>query len=36
MLLAVSRVNESVPLFLVEGMKARLGSLRGPQSRCSG
>ena len=29
MLLAVSRVNESVPLFLVEGMKRRLGSLRG-------
>lgn len=29
MLLAVSRVNESVPLFLVEGLKARLGSLRG-------
>lgn len=25
MLLAVSRVNESVPLFLVEGMKRRLG-----------
>ncbi|HEX2085570.1 MAG TPA: nucleotide sugar dehydrogenase, partial [Solirubrobacteraceae bacterium] len=29
MLLAVSRVNESVPLFLVEGMKRRLGALRG-------
>jgi UDP-N-acetyl-D-mannosaminuronic acid dehydrogenase len=29
MLLAVSRVNESVPLFLVEGMKRRLGSLAG-------
>jgi UDP-N-acetyl-D-mannosaminuronic acid dehydrogenase len=29
MLLAVSRVNESVPLFLVEGMKRRLGKLRG-------
>jgi UDP-N-acetyl-D-mannosaminuronic acid dehydrogenase len=29
MLLAVSRVNESVPLFLVEGTKARLGSLAG-------
>ena len=29
MLLAVSRVNESVPLFLVEGLKTRLGSLRG-------
>ena len=28
MLLAVSRVNESVPLFLVEGMRRRLGSLR--------
>jgi UDP-N-acetyl-D-mannosaminuronic acid dehydrogenase len=29
MLLAVSRVNESVPLFLVEGMMRRLGSLSG-------
>ena len=29
MLMSVSRVNESVPLFLVEGMKSRLGSLRG-------
>lgn len=29
MLLAVSRVNESVPLFLVEGAKKRLGSLVG-------
>src|SRR5688572_2674115 len=29
MLLAVSRVNESVPLFLVEGIKSRLGSLKG-------
>jgi UDP-N-acetyl-D-mannosaminuronic acid dehydrogenase len=29
MLMAVSRVNESVPLFLVEGMKRRIGSLRG-------
>ncbi len=29
MLLAVSRVNESVPLFLVEGMKRRLGSMNG-------
>ena len=29
MLLAVSRVHESVPLFLVEGLKKRLGSLRG-------
>jgi UDP-N-acetyl-D-mannosaminuronic acid dehydrogenase len=27
MLLAVSRVNESVPLFLVEGMRRRLGGL---------
>ncbi|MBV9310661.1 MAG: nucleotide sugar dehydrogenase [Solirubrobacterales bacterium] len=27
MLLAVSRVNEAVPLFLVEGIKRRLGSL---------
>ncbi len=29
MLLAVSRVNESVPLFLVEGMKRRVGDLSG-------
>ncbi len=29
MLLAVSRVNESVPLFLVEGLRTRLGSLDG-------
>jgi UDP-N-acetyl-D-mannosaminuronic acid dehydrogenase len=29
MLLAVSRVNESVPLFLVEGIKRRLGGLTG-------
>jgi len=29
MLLAVSRVNESVPHFLVEGMKRRLGPLTG-------
>jgi UDP-N-acetyl-D-mannosaminuronic acid dehydrogenase len=29
MLLAVSRVNESVPLFIVEGLKRRLGSLSG-------
>ncbi|HEV2998546.1 MAG TPA: nucleotide sugar dehydrogenase [Solirubrobacteraceae bacterium] len=29
MLLAVSRVNESVPLFLVEGLKRRVGSLGG-------
>jgi UDP-N-acetyl-D-mannosaminuronic acid dehydrogenase len=28
MLLAISRVNESVPLFLVEGVKRRLGDLR--------
>ncbi len=28
MLLAVSRVNEAVPLFLVEGVKRRLGPLR--------
>ena len=27
MLLAVSRVNEAVPLFLVEGIKRRIGSL---------
>ncbi len=27
MLLAVSRINESVPLFLVEGVKRRIGSL---------
>src|SRR5207244_10683035 len=29
MLLAVSRVNESVPLFLLEGIKRRLGALAG-------
>jgi UDP-N-acetyl-D-mannosaminuronic acid dehydrogenase len=29
MLLAVSRVHESVPLFLVEGMKRRIGDLSG-------
>jgi len=29
MLLAVSRVNESVPLFLVEGLRKRLGGLAG-------
>lgn len=29
MLLAVSRVNESIPLFLVEGVKRRIGPLRG-------
>jgi UDP-N-acetyl-D-mannosaminuronic acid dehydrogenase len=28
MLMAVSRVHESMPLFLVDGMKRRLGSLR--------
>src|SRR3712207_2378583 len=28
MLLAVSRVHETVPLFLVEGLKKRLGTLR--------
>jgi UDP-N-acetyl-D-mannosaminuronic acid dehydrogenase len=29
MLMAVSRVNESVPLFLVEGLKSLIGTLRG-------
>ena len=29
MLLAASRVNETVPLFLVDGLVKRLGSLRG-------
>jgi UDP-N-acetyl-D-mannosaminuronic acid dehydrogenase len=29
MLLAVSRVNESVPLFLVQGLRRRLGALAG-------
>jgi UDP-N-acetyl-D-mannosaminuronic acid dehydrogenase len=29
MLLAVSRVNESVPLFLVQGLKRRIGQLSG-------
>jgi UDP-N-acetyl-D-mannosaminuronic acid dehydrogenase len=29
MLLAVSRVNESVPLFVVEGLRRRLGELNG-------
>src|SRR4051794_20911956 len=29
MLLAVSRVNEGVPLFVVEGLKRRLGTLSG-------
>src|ERR671916_3201971 len=29
MLLAVSRVHETVPLFIVKGLKSRLGSLRG-------
>ena len=33
MLLAVSRVNEAVPLFLVEGIKRRIGSLRQSQGR---
>ena len=32
MLLAVSRVNESVPLFLVEGIKRRLGPHGAPSS----
>ena len=36
MLLAVSRVHESVPLFLVEGLRRRLGSLREPQGRGAG
>jgi UDP-N-acetyl-D-mannosaminuronic acid dehydrogenase len=29
MLLAVSRVNESIPLFVVDGLKTRLGTLNG-------
>jgi UDP-N-acetyl-D-mannosaminuronic acid dehydrogenase len=29
MLLAVSRVNESVPLFLIRGLRRRIGSLEG-------
>jgi len=29
MLLAVSRVNESVPLFLIQGLKRRMGALEG-------
>ncbi len=33
MLLAVSRVNESVPLFLVEGIRRRIGDLAGAQGR---
>ena len=33
MLMAVSRVNESVPLFLVEGLKRRLGVAARPQGR---
>ena len=33
MLLAVSRVNESVPLFLVEGIKRRLGVAARAQGR---
>ena len=36
MLLAVSRVNEGVPLFLVEGIKRRIGSSPRARSRCSG
>jgi UDP-N-acetyl-D-mannosaminuronic acid dehydrogenase len=32
MLLAVSRVNESVPLFLVEGIRRRLGPAGGPMN----
>ena len=37
MLLAVSRVHETVPLFLVDGVKRRLGgSLRERRSPCSG
>ena len=37
MLLAVSRVNESVPLFLVEGVKRRLGDrCAAARSPCSG
>jgi UDP-N-acetyl-D-mannosaminuronic acid dehydrogenase len=36
MLLAVSRVNESVPLFLVEGAKRRLGSLANKKAAILG
>ncbi|HEV3046926.1 MAG TPA: nucleotide sugar dehydrogenase [Solirubrobacteraceae bacterium] len=36
MLLAVSRVNESVPLFLLEGAKRRLGSLNGRKAAVLG
>jgi UDP-N-acetyl-D-mannosaminuronic acid dehydrogenase len=36
MLLAVSRVNESVPLFLVEGAKRRIGSLAGRKAAVLG
>jgi UDP-N-acetyl-D-mannosaminuronic acid dehydrogenase len=36
MLLAVSRVNESVPLFLLEGAKRRLGSLTGRKAAVLG
>jgi UDP-N-acetyl-D-mannosaminuronic acid dehydrogenase len=36
MLLAVSRVNESVPLFLVEGIKRRLGPVPGPAQGTAG
>jgi UDP-N-acetyl-D-mannosaminuronic acid dehydrogenase len=36
MLLAVSRVNESVPLFLVEGIRRRLGPASGTAGRSVG
>ena len=36
MLLAVSRVNESVPLFLVEGIKRRLGPRAGDRPETPG
>ncbi len=36
MLMSVSRVNESIPFFLVEGMKRRLGSLRGRRAAILG
>ncbi len=36
MLLAVSRVNESVPLFLVEGIRRRVGPLDGSTSPSAG
>ena len=35
MLLAVSRVNETVPLFLVDGLKRRLARCAAARSRCS-